>query len=78
MTETNHDNEYEQQGTWGEWRLKVLSDIKELKSAIADLQKRINGLEVDLAVLNAKAAMYGGGVALIVSAVFGAIAKAYF
>ena len=77
MSYDNYEHN-EKQGAWNIWRQKVLCDINELKGSLYTLQNRVKDLEVDIAVLNAKAAMYGGGVALVVSAIFGAIAKGYF
>jgi len=55
---SNDPNKLEN-GSWAEWRRLVLSELHRLDSDIAELQKNQKRIEVQLASIVSKLAMYG-------------------
>jgi len=74
----NNDEFDTSNGDWRQYRLLVLKDLKELKESVSEIQEKLNKMREEITLLNFKAALYGGGVALVVSALAGAVAKGWF
>lgn len=50
---------------WGEWSNKVLTDLEDFKQDIKELYEEIGNLKTDIAVIKAKAAIWGAIAGLI-------------
>lgn len=69
---------YDEKGTWEEYRIKVTTDIKELKQSVKDLQERLSSLREDMVEIKTKVAIWGAISVIIASAVSAGIAKGVF
>lgn len=75
MSDTNdntnipNNNGNSSTNSWAMWQRLVLSEITRLDNANKDLVKKIQDLEVKLAVLQTKAAAYGAIAGLVAGAV---------
>jgi uncharacterized membrane-anchored protein len=60
------NNKYGNNNNWNEWSNKVLSDLDQYNQDIQNLYEKINELKIELAVMKAKAAVWGaiGGVCI--------------
>lgn len=74
----NNDEFDTSNGDWRQYRLVVLRDLKELKESVSDIQEKMNKMREEITLLNFKAALYGGGTALIVSVIAGVAARGWF
>lgn len=67
MTTNNNKN------GWNEWSNKVLGDLKDLKETYKEILRDIKNLEIEMAIIKTKAAIYGALGGAITTIIFGAI-----
>jgi hypothetical protein len=64
-------------GTWPQYERLVLESLDRLEAVNTEQRDKLNKLEVDLAILQTKAALVSAGIAAAVSAIIAWIVKGH-